>query len=149
MGRECIWAVDEPSHRCGRGSLCEGGIGVLPGLNPAQQGLQWTWASRVAITRATCKGRGSVCRLIRLSQIQSRAKMDFLMRLLAALKTQIEFKRDSRRHQKTIWRQKAQWARTPSMGNAPASWSFLGGGARRAVKSHSPPHRYPQSTRSV
>lgn len=108
-------------------------------MNPALQWLQWAWESSVAVSMATCKGGGRICGLIRLSQIQSRAKMDFLMRLLAALKTQIEFKRDRRRHQKTIWRRKAQWPGHPSTATPLKACVSPCEGVRRVIRPHCRP----------
>lgn len=54
--------------------------------------------------------------------------MDFLMRLLAALKTQIEFRRDGGRHQKTIWRLRLWETRdTPAWGTPKPEFSLNGG----------------------
>lgn len=102
MEEDSCGDVDEPSHAVDESHsvsrerdpprverCCEQGVRSSQGRTVPLGSA----ASGIAVSMATCKGGGSICGLIRLSQIQSRAKMDFLMRLLAALKTQIEFKK--------------------------------------------------------
>lgn len=87
------------------------GAGRMLGAQPPQQArasrlgeaASWSPWRREGAQHAG-GGRRGLHALISLQSDSIPSEMDFLMRLLAALKTQIEFRRNGGRHQKTIWR---------------------------------------------
>lgn len=89
--------MDEPSHGCEQGPSVNGEWGPPWVEPPPQQGPQWALGSSVAVSMATRKEGGGRGKRLRIDPAQSDSIPGkngfFLMRLLAALKTQIEFKR--------------------------------------------------------